>query len=160
MPTKKPRKRPSRSPTPEVLNVAMTAELLTVSIDTVYDLFKHGAWLGRKVGRKWLTTRNAVLRWIERSSEHDTLAWAIEQGNHRALEKTLNRGRPRSGSGNSLPSASSFSSKYIFEHGYILWRQPDRIENCRRLVSIRVLAGKTKDGSVTSVSVCGLRNVQ
>ncbi len=45
----------------------MAAELLTVSPDTVYDLFKRGELPGRKVGRKWLTTRNAVLRWIESS---------------------------------------------------------------------------------------------
>jgi excisionase family DNA binding protein len=57
-----------------VLDVQMTAELLTVSADTVYDLFKRGELPGRKVGRKWLTTRNAVLRWIESSSEDDTIS--------------------------------------------------------------------------------------
>ena len=40
----------------------MTAELLSVSPDTVYDLFKKGELPGRKAGRKWLTTRTAVLR--------------------------------------------------------------------------------------------------
>lgn len=44
----------------ESLDVHMTAELLTVSPDTVYDLFKKGELPGRKVGRKWLTTRSAV----------------------------------------------------------------------------------------------------
>jgi excisionase family DNA binding protein len=43
----------------------MTAELLTVSPDTVYDLFKAGELPDRKVGRKWLTTRRAILRWME-----------------------------------------------------------------------------------------------
>ena len=43
----------------------MTAEFLTVSPDTVYDLLKTGELPGRKVGRKWLTTRSAVLRWME-----------------------------------------------------------------------------------------------
>ncbi|HEX2244187.1 MAG TPA: helix-turn-helix domain-containing protein [Gammaproteobacteria bacterium] len=42
--------------TSEVLDVKMAAELLTVSPDTVYDLFKRGELPGRKVGRKWLTT--------------------------------------------------------------------------------------------------------
>ena len=42
---------------------------LTVSPDTVYDVFKRGELPGRKVGRKWITTRNAVLRWIESSLE-------------------------------------------------------------------------------------------
>jgi len=38
--------------TSEVLDVRMAAELLTVSPDTVYDLFKRGELPGRKVGRK------------------------------------------------------------------------------------------------------------
>ena len=80
MPAKNQKKRrtcvtPTRAS--EVLDVKMIAELLTVSPDTVYDLFKHGELPGRKVGRKWLTTRNAVLRWIESSSENNILARAI-----------------------------------------------------------------------------------
>jgi excisionase family DNA binding protein len=77
MPAKNQKKRRTRvtpTRTSEVLDVKMAAELLTVSPDTVYDLFKRGELPGRKVGRKWLTTRNAVLRWIESSSENNTLA--------------------------------------------------------------------------------------
>jgi excisionase family DNA binding protein len=100
MPMKKPTKRASRSQTPpqkvrEVLDVGMAAQLLTVSTDTVYDLLKHGELPGRKVGRKWLTTRNAVLRWIESASEHDTLARAIEGGDKTALTKALTSGKAR-----------------------------------------------------------------
>jgi excisionase family DNA binding protein len=65
MPTSAKRKRataPARSP--EVLDVRGVAALLTVSADTVYDLFAKGELPGRKVGRKWLTTKAAVLRWI------------------------------------------------------------------------------------------------
>jgi excisionase family DNA binding protein len=39
----------------EFQDVKMAAELLTVSADTVYDLFKSGELPGRKVGRKWLS---------------------------------------------------------------------------------------------------------
>ena len=56
------------------------AALLTVSVDTVYDLFAKGDLPGRKVGRKWITTRAAVLRWIESSLSSDTLSRAIENG--------------------------------------------------------------------------------
>jgi excisionase family DNA binding protein len=35
--------------TSEVLDVRMAAQLLTVSLDTVYDLFKSGELPGRKV---------------------------------------------------------------------------------------------------------------
>jgi two-component system, sensor histidine kinase PdtaS len=64
----RPRTRFTASPAPqtaEILDVHMTAELLTVSPDTVYDLLKAGELPGRKVGRKWLTTRRAILRWME-----------------------------------------------------------------------------------------------
>lgn len=68
MPTRRPRTRPTASPAPqaaEILDVHMMAELLTVSPDTIYDLLKTGELPGRKVGRKWLTTRSAILRWME-----------------------------------------------------------------------------------------------
>lgn len=95
MPTRKPKKLVLRSPTKtsEILDVHMTAELLTVSPDTIYDLFKKGELPGRKVGRKWLTTRTAVLRWIENSAEEDTLARAIEQGDANALAAVLKNGQ-------------------------------------------------------------------
>lgn len=73
----------------------MTAQLLTVSTDTVYDLFKSGELPGRKVGRKWLTTRAAVLRWIESSSEEHSLTRAIKKGDRQALTKALNAGKVR-----------------------------------------------------------------
>jgi excisionase family DNA binding protein len=62
MPTKRSRTRSTTTPAPqttEILDVHMTAALLTVSPDTVYDLFKTGELPGRKVGRKWLRVRRA-----------------------------------------------------------------------------------------------------
>jgi predicted DNA-binding transcriptional regulator AlpA len=53
MPAKLPKKRRTRvtlTRTSEVLDVRMAAELLTVSPDTVYDLFKRGELPGRKAG--------------------------------------------------------------------------------------------------------------
>jgi excisionase family DNA binding protein len=98
MPAKNQKKRRSR-PTPirtyEVLDVKMAAELLTVSPDTVYDFFKRGELPGRKVGRKWLTTRNALLRWIESSSENNTLARAIERGDRHVITTALKSGKVR-----------------------------------------------------------------
>ena len=55
MPTRRPRTRPTASltpPTAEILDVRMTAALLCVSPDTVYDPFKAGELPGRKVTRK------------------------------------------------------------------------------------------------------------
>jgi predicted DNA-binding transcriptional regulator AlpA len=51
MPTRNPKKLVLRSPAAkvsEILDVHMTAELLTVSPDTIYDLFKKGELPGRK----------------------------------------------------------------------------------------------------------------
>ena len=96
MPAKNQKKRRTRlAPirTSEVLDVKMAAELLTVSADTVYDLFKSGELPGRKVGRKWLTTRNALLRWIENSSENNTLARAIERGDRHVITTALKAGK-------------------------------------------------------------------
>jgi len=84
---------PPRSP--HVLEVHGAAALLTVSADTVYDLFAKGELPGRKVGRKWLTTKSAVLRWIEASSNDDTVGRAIESGDIDALTKAMNKGKVR-----------------------------------------------------------------
>jgi len=71
----------------------MAAELLTVSADTVYDLFKRGELPGRIVGRKWITTRNALLRWIESSSENNTLVKAIERADRHVIPTALKSGK-------------------------------------------------------------------
>jgi|SRR5271156_4522250 len=105
MPTKPKRKPASHSHTarprsPDVLDVHGAAALLTVSADTVYDLFAKGELPGRKVGRKWITTKGAVMRWIETSAANDTLGRAIEGGGE-ALAKAINSGkvklRPKGG---------------------------------------------------------------
>jgi excisionase family DNA binding protein len=96
MPAKLQKKRRTRltpTRTSEVLDVKNAAELFTVSLDTVYDLFKRGELPGRKVGRKWLTTRNALLRWIESSSENNTLARAIERGDRHTITTALKSGK-------------------------------------------------------------------
>src|SRR5271165_3166323 len=98
MPTKPKRKRaiPISLPrSPDVLDVQGAAALLTVSTDTVYDLFAKGELPGRKVGRKWITTKAAVLRWIENTSTDDTLARAIQNGDMDALSRAMNNGKVR-----------------------------------------------------------------
>src|SRR5271165_2042826 len=98
MPTKPKTRHTAAKPplrSPEVLDVQGAAALLMVSRDTVYDLFASGELPGRKVGRKWITTKAAVLRWIESTSTDDTLVRAIKQGNGRALSDALNNGAAR-----------------------------------------------------------------
>src|ERR1700676_5198260 len=98
MPTKPKHRRATRT-TParpaEVLDVQGAAALLTVSADTVYDLFAKGELPGRKVGRKWITTKAAVLRWIENTSGDDSLARAVERGDMSALTPAMNKVKVR-----------------------------------------------------------------
>jgi hypothetical protein len=56
---------------------------------------EKGELPGRKVGRKWITTKTAVLRWIENTSADDALARAVERGDRDALTKALNKGKVR-----------------------------------------------------------------
>jgi excisionase family DNA binding protein len=82
---------------PDVLDVHATAAFLTVGADTVYSLFARGEIPARKVGRKWITTKAAVLRWIESSSGDQTLARAISGGDVGALINAMNSGKVRGG---------------------------------------------------------------
>lgn len=93
MPKKRASKRHSSRKTggqkTDVLHVPGIATLLGVSHDTVYDLLASGQLPGRKVGRRWLTTRSAVMRWIEDSVAADTTQRAIDAGDKAALTKAL-----------------------------------------------------------------------
>jgi excisionase family DNA binding protein len=80
---------------PEILDVGMAAAFLTVSRDTVYHLFQSGQLPGRKVGRKWVTTKAAVIRWIAHSSVDDSLARAMKRGDSHAIVEAINTGQAR-----------------------------------------------------------------
>jgi excisionase family DNA binding protein len=89
---------------PDVLDVHLTAQLLTVSADTVYALLQRGDLPGRKVGRKWLTTKTAVLKWLEQSAtprptaaQETALAHAIAHGDTAALVEAVRTGKARLG---------------------------------------------------------------
>jgi hypothetical protein len=58
-------------------------------------LFATSELPGRKVGRKWITTKAAVLRWIENTSGDDSLARAVERGDMGALTRAMNKGKVR-----------------------------------------------------------------
>jgi len=85
----------------EILDVHKAAELLTVSTDTVYDMFKSGELPARKVGRKWITTRAVLIRWIEGSVTNDAAGRALHSGDKAALTKMLQSSpvRLRTGAG-------------------------------------------------------------
>jgi excisionase family DNA binding protein len=93
--SKKHHSRKAAPQKPDVLHVGGIAALVGVSADTVYDLLASGQLPGRKVGRKWLTTRSAVMRWIEESVAADTTQRAIDAGDKAALTKALQSGSVR-----------------------------------------------------------------
>jgi excisionase family DNA binding protein len=78
---------------PEILDVQATADTIGISKDAVYDLFKKGELPGRKVARRWLTTRDAVLKWLKGSSEEDALSRAIANGDQKAIAAALKSGK-------------------------------------------------------------------
>jgi excisionase family DNA binding protein len=49
---------------PDVLTTAQLAELLQVDEKAVRDLARRGELPGRKIGRDWRFSRNAVLAWL------------------------------------------------------------------------------------------------
>ena len=51
---------------PDVLDVHLTAPLLTVSVDTVYDLLQRGALPGRKVGPLDIERKDIAKRVVNR----------------------------------------------------------------------------------------------
>jgi excisionase family DNA binding protein len=78
---------------PEVLDVQTTARMLGISTHAVYALFKKGELPGRKVARRWRTTRDAVVTWLKRTSAEDTLARTLTGGDKQALTKALKSGK-------------------------------------------------------------------
>jgi excisionase family DNA binding protein len=67
--------------------------MLGISKDAVYALLKKGELPGRKVARRWLPSRGAVLRWLKDSSEEDSLARAMANGDHKAIPAALTSGK-------------------------------------------------------------------
>ena len=71
------------------------AAFLTVSPGIVYELFKNGEVPARKIGRKWITTKTALLRWIEESCLSDASERALKKGAQAALTKAFKSGAVR-----------------------------------------------------------------
>jgi hypothetical protein len=67
--------------------------MLGISTHAVYTLFKKGELPGRKVARRWLTTRDSVLRWLKGSCAEETLARAIANGDQKAITEALTSGK-------------------------------------------------------------------
>ena len=80
------------------------ATTCTEPADTVYALLQRGDLPGRTVGRKWLTTTTAVLKWLEQSAtprptaaQETALAHAIAHGDTAALVEAVRTGQARLG---------------------------------------------------------------
>ena len=69
-----------------------TARMLG-STHAFYAVFKKGELPGRKVARRWLTTRDCGLRWLKGLSSEDTLARTITNGYQKAITAALKSGK-------------------------------------------------------------------
>ena len=92
---KKARRASVRQRPPDILDVHKAAAMLTVSADTVYDLFKSGELPARKVGRKWITTRAVLMRWVESSFAANAAERAVADDDIAALVRALKSGKVR-----------------------------------------------------------------
>jgi len=54
---------------PEILDVSQVADLLRVSIQTVYNQVKAGKLPAIKIGREWRFTRSAVMQMLTKTAD-------------------------------------------------------------------------------------------
>ena len=54
---------------PEILDVSQVADLLRVSIQTVYNQVKAGKLPAVKIGREWRFTRSAVMQMLTKTAD-------------------------------------------------------------------------------------------
>lgn len=72
--TSNPRKTtPTPMPDQEILNIDGAAALLGVSVKTFSKVLREGDVPGRKVGREWKFSRQALIDWIGNSRSQDFL---------------------------------------------------------------------------------------
>jgi len=55
----------------EILNIAEAAELLGVTEKTFRKVLKHEIVPGRKIGREWKFSRQALIEWVGRGRSSD-----------------------------------------------------------------------------------------
>ena len=113
LPPSRPLTRHAAGRWPDVLNVPLTAQLLTVSADTVYALLQQGDLPGRTVGRTGRTMTTAGRPWLEPSApprppaaQETALAHARAHGDTAALVDAVRTGHARR-STTVLPAARS-----------------------------------------------------
>jgi len=70
------RKQPSTKQTPqkspEILDVEDVARMLGVSVEVAYGLFRERAIGGRKIGRRWMTTKAMLLKYVSGNGNGST----------------------------------------------------------------------------------------
>jgi excisionase family DNA binding protein len=87
----------------DILDVDDVCSLLRIERRTCYRLFASGTLPGKKIGKRWLTTRAAVYRWLDSSTDqrdaNTALLDQIENGaspetKKAALREMIKRGVP------------------------------------------------------------------
>jgi hypothetical protein len=75
--------------------VPLLAAMLHADSTAARDLIASGELAGRKVGRRWITSKAAVLRWIDAGGNTDALRKHAAAGDRDAVLGLLNSGRGR-----------------------------------------------------------------
>ena len=60
-------------PTREILNIDEAANLLGVSVKTFSKVLREGSVPGRKVGREWKFSRQALIDWVGEALSRESL---------------------------------------------------------------------------------------
>lgn len=92
---------PQPMPDREILNIDEAAALLGVSVKTFSKVLRHGDVPGRKVGREWKFSRQALIDWIGQSKSRHFME---SDGATNPIPE-----RPGRGSGSSRRKSDGFS---------------------------------------------------
>jgi excisionase family DNA binding protein len=103
---------PSPMPDQEILNIDGAAAFLGVSVKTFSKVLREGDVPGRKVGREWKFSRQALVEWVGRCTARDFLDGSDTAEPEDAAESGAPpRGGARPGAGGGAPLRESQGSR-------------------------------------------------
>ena len=86
---------PQPMPEQDILNIDGAAALLGVSVKTFSKVLRQGDVPGRKVGREWKFSRQALIDWIGNSRSRDFLDTDSEGGDGDGISESPRGRDPR-----------------------------------------------------------------
>ncbi len=90
---------PNPMPDHEILNIDGAAAFLGVSVKTFSKVLREGDVPGRKVGREWKFSRQALVDWVGSRTARDFLDGSDDTGDDDATPSSPRDGAPQPGRG-------------------------------------------------------------